>query len=170
LKAISGKNLVLIGFMGTGKTETGKLLAASLNRRFIDTDKLIEKEEKAKISEIFAAQGEEYFRRREKEVIARLCRKKGLVISTGGGSLLARENRKLLAENSFVIWLDASFDELRQRLTGDVDRPLLKEQDFSTLYEKRLEGYRETAHVKIDTTDKSPLMVSEEIMELLRRG
>ena len=55
-------------------------------------------------------------------------------------------------------------------VTGDVDRPLLKEQDFSTLYEKRLEGYRETAHVKIDTTDKSPLMVSEEIMELLRRG
>ncbi|NLM52531.1 MAG: shikimate kinase [Firmicutes bacterium] len=170
MKSIAKKNVVLIGFMGTGKTEVGKLLAVALNRRLVDTDEQIEAAEGRTINEIFASDGEVYFRRKEAEVIADLCRQTGLVLSTGGGCVINLENVRNLRENGYVIWLDATIEELKRRLAGDNKRPLLaKNKDFTALYRQRAELYRQAAHVRIDTTGKSPLAVSEEIIAFLQK-
>ncbi|NLP37963.1 MAG: shikimate kinase [Firmicutes bacterium] len=170
MKSIAKKNVVLIGFMGTGKTEVGKLLATALNRHLVDTDAQIEAEEGRTINEIFASDGEVYFRRKEAEVIAALCKQTGLVLSTGGGCVINPENVRNLRDNGCVIWLDATMEELKRRLAGDSKRPLLAQnKDFTALYRQREELYRKAAHVRVDTTGKAPLVVSEEIIAFLKK-
>jgi len=169
VKRIAGKNVVLVGFMGTGKTEVGRLLAAALSRRFVDTDAWLEKENKLTVREIFATQGEAAFRQKEAAALAVLCRQKGLVLATGGGIVLNPDNVRLLRETGYVIWLDAGLEELARRLAGDRTRPLLAGgRDFREIYRGREELYRKAAHVRVDTTGKTPMAVSEEIMALLR--
>jgi len=168
VKSIAGKHVVLIGFMGTGKTEVGRLLAAALSRRFVDTDAWIEKESRMTVQEIFATLGEAAFRQKEAEALAVLCRQKGLVLATGGGIILNPQNVLLLRETGYVIWLDAEMEELARRLAGDNTRPLLKGGvDFREIYHRREELYRNAAHVRVDTTGKTPIAVSEEILALL---
>lgn len=169
MKRISGKNLVLIGFMGTGKTEVGRLLASSLTRRLVDTDRLIRERENMAIREIFATRGDVYFRAVEKQVIAELALQKGLVISTGGGAIIDADNVERLQESGFVVWLDADVETLASRLQNDTTRPLLQEHDMVSLYHKREALYANSAHVRVDTAGKTPLTVASEIVALLQR-
>ncbi|HZK25844.1 MAG TPA: shikimate kinase [Oscillospiraceae bacterium] len=171
MRSIAGKNIVLIGFMGTGKTEVGKLLAASLNRRLVDTDQTIVETEGRPITEIFAQEGERYFRRLETAVIEQLCQQRGLVIPTGGGAILDPHNVALLQASGLVIWLDASVAELERRLAHDQSRPLLTgETGVGELYQQRQAAYRQAAHERVDTTAKPPLAVVAEIMAIIRKN
>jgi shikimate kinase len=168
LKHISEKNLVLIGFMGTGKTEVGRLLAEALNRRLVDTDQMIVEREGQLVKDIFALRGEVYFRQKEQELIQELSARKGLVIATGGGIVLNAENVNLLRESGYVVWLDADGDTLADRLAGDTGRPLLAGgTDLTALYREREALYREAAHVRVDTTGKAPLAVADEIIQAI---
>jgi shikimate kinase len=170
LKRIAGKNLVLIGFMGTGKTEAGRLLAGELNRRMVDTDELIEQREGMSIGDIFKKYGEPYFRKREQELICELAAQRGLVIATGGGIVLNGENVRILRDSGYLVWLDAEMGEVAARLAGDTTRPLLAGQgdsDVAKLYEQRQPLYGAAAHMRVSTTRKTPLAVVEEIIRVL---
>lgn len=168
MRRLAGKNLVLVGFMGTGKTEVGRLLACSLNRRFLDTDQVLVERAGLPVAEIFQQYGEAYFRQLERELVAELAKQAGLVIATGGGIVLSRENVALLRRSSFVVWLDAELADLKERLAGDTTRPLLAGGvELAELYAGREHLYRAAAHVHVITTGKTPLMVADEILSLL---
>jgi len=119
------RKVVLIGFMGTGKTVVGKALAKELGWRFLDTDVIIEKKEGRRVSTIFKREGEAYFRDVETRVIKDVSRLKNAVISAGGGAVLRDENVKYLKKNGVIVCLDASPRVILSRLKGDRSRPLL---------------------------------------------
>ncbi|MCL5982099.1 MAG: shikimate kinase [Firmicutes bacterium] len=168
MKRLVGKNLVLIGMMGTGKTETGKLLASALRRRLVDTDELLCVRAGLTVTEIFHQHGETHFRRLEREVVQALARENGLVIATGGGVVLNPENVVLLRERGFLVWLQAEAEVLAERLQGDTSRPLLGgEKDLAALLAAREPLYLSAAHARVDTTGKTPLQAAEEIISLL---
>lgn len=121
--------IALIGFMGTGKSTIGPLLAEKLGYRFIDTDLMVEEELGMEISEIFQNLGESCFRDAEHLALKKALAKEKVVISTGGGAILLKENRKLLGENAFVVSLTCEPETIFQRLQGDQSRPLLKSID-----------------------------------------
>jgi len=120
-------NIILIGFMGTGKTSLGKAVAKKLYIEFLDTDELIEKREGMAIAEIFAGKGQDYFRETETEVLRELKgRQERYVLSVGGGLPLRAENRSLLHDIGTVIYLKCDILTLEKRLEGDTKRPLLQ--------------------------------------------
>ena len=121
------KHIVLIGFMGSGKSTMGRLIANKLNCPFVDTDHYIEKKEGRSISEIFADDGEEYFRNLETETVKELLmQKEKTVIAFGGGTPLKEENRELLRKaEAYVVFLKVTGNEAYERLKGDTQRPLL---------------------------------------------
>lgn len=152
-------NIVLTGFMGTGKTTIGKRLAVELKLKFVDTDKLIEEEAKLRVSEIFSLYGEGRFRDIEKNIIKKLSSGsfgRGLVVSTGGGAVLAPENRAALRSWAKVICLKATADAILKRVGNNEVRPLLKEADkraaVERLLKEREEAYRD-CDFELDTTD-----------------
>lgn len=121
------RNMILIGYMGSGKSTIGKRLARSMNYEFVDTDQWIEQQQQCKIREIFDQQGEAYFRSLETQLLIQLSsRKKPMVISTGGGMPCQEGNIELLQKLGTVIYLKASPEILVQRLSGDKSRPLLR--------------------------------------------
>lgn len=121
------KHIILIGFMGSGKSTMGKLVANKLKCPFIDTDHYIEKKEGRTISDIFADDGEEYFRNLETEVLKELLEsKERMVLSLGGGTPLREENRALLKDTGYVIFLKVTPEEAYNRLKDDTERPLLQ--------------------------------------------
>lgn len=135
-------NIALIGFMGSGKTTVGKVLAKLMDMKFVDIDKIIAASEKKSIAEIFEEKGQIYFRDLEREIIAQESLKNNCVISTGGGSILDNENIKRLKETSFVVYLDCTIECLYQRLKNSTTRPILNEAEdkrklIEELYEKR---------------------------------
>ncbi|KON87069.1 shikimate kinase [Sporosarcina globispora] len=163
------KPIYLIGFMGAGKTTTGKELASCINQEVIDTDEEIVKREKKTINDIFEEHGEGYFRDLETLILNDLDNRAG-IITTGGGIVTRPENRKKLKENGIVFFLYASPEEIFKRIEKDQSRPLLKgdkKRLIQELYEKRLPLYRETAHVVIDTTNKDKAEIIQEIVECL---
>lgn len=166
------RNIVLIGFMGTGKTSTGKLLASRLGYSFIDTDSRIEAINKISISAMFAMHGEKYFREKEVELIRKVSRCHHAVISTGGGVILNPANMVALRKNGIIISLQASVDAILERTSRRNARPLLAQEDrretITTLLKQRLERY-EQANFVIDTTDLSPMQVTDEIISFIRR-
>ena len=171
MKLISGKNLVLIGFMGTGKTEVGRLLAERLNRRLVDTDQMIAQREGKAIAEIFLDRGEKYFRQLEKALAEELREQQNLVIATGGGIVLDQDNVAALRESGFVVWLTAKLAVLRERLKDDDSRPLFKSgSDFAVLYYARLPVYRRASDVQVETAGKLPPDVAEEIFCIINRN
>lgn len=159
------RNIVITGFMGTGKTTVGQLVAAQLNREFIDTDAEIVRRTGRSIPSIFAQDGEATFRALE----GRLCRflgaHRGFVIATGGGMLVDEGNRRVMLASGLVVCLGASAEAIEKRI-GDTadDRPLLR-KDWQALLERRLVAYAAIPH-QIDTTDKTPVTVAEEIVAL----
>lgn len=154
---IKADNIILIGFMGSGKTSFGKWIAKNYGRVFYDTDELIESSQKRSISDIFAAEGEEYFRELETDTLRRMLDDKvsGAVISSGGGLPLREENRWLLKQLGTVVYLKTGVDELVRRLEKDTTRPLLAggglEEKINRLISERSEFYEAAADIEVDT-------------------
>lgn len=164
----SGDNVILIGFMGSGKTTIGHILQEVYGYKFLDTDAYIEEKEGRKISQIFEEDGEAYFRRLETQVLRELS---GTVshtlIATGGGTPLQRENARLLRELGHVYYLQASEEAIWERVKNSQDRPLLACENprgrIRELLEQRQERYRHAAHVILDTDGKLPEEVAKQI-------
>jgi shikimate kinase len=123
---VQRNNIVLIGFMGTGKSTIGRFLAEKLAWDLVDTDHYIEKQEGMSIAELFSKQGEMYFRAAETRAIQNIMANTNQVIATGGGAVLAEENRKALKASGYVVALTASVETIIQRVGGDRIRPLLQ--------------------------------------------
>lgn len=152
-------NIVLCGFMGSGKTTVGHVLAEQMGRRFVDMDEFIEQKEQMPVSEIFSSRGENYFRRLEKEAANVLSLKSGLVVATGGGALLSPQNTAVFKSNGVIVLLDASLNVIKERLKGDSSRPLLqnsgKKNAIENLYARRYELYKSAADITVDA-DAAP--------------
>ena len=166
------KNIVLVGFMGTGKTEVGKILSKKLGYALIDADTEIEKKQNMTITEIFRQQGEPAFRDIESEIIKKLAGMKKTVISTGGGAVLRPENISNLKSNGVVVCLSATPETVLQRTSVNNDRPLLQTenplQKINELLEYR-RPYYEKADIMIDTENKNPLEIAEEIIRKINK-
>lgn len=137
--ALPDGNLIVTGFMGTGKTAVGRILAERLKRPFVDTDEWIEERAGMAISDIFAARGEAAFRRMEGDICRELSQQAGLVIATGGGTLMDPDNRRLLEATGRVICLLATPETIVHRLAGQNDRPLLAGADALEAAQKILQ-------------------------------
>ncbi|TAL23865.1 MAG: shikimate kinase [Nitrospirae bacterium] len=165
------KNIVLTGFMGTGKTEVGKLVAQKLGYKLIDVDSEIEKEKKMKITEIFKECGEPGFRKIESDVIRRLSDMDNAVIPAGGGAVLRQENMDNFRRKGVIVCLAASPETILKRTGNDSTRPLLQVDDPMKKIKELLElrkPYYEKADIMIDTEGKTPLQVAEEIIERVK--
>ena len=136
------RHIVLIGMMGAGKTAVGAELARRLGTRFIDSDSEIESAAAMTIAEIFARDGEDFFRARESEVLRRLLQMRPGVISTGGGAWLRAENRDLIRQKSLSVWLDVDLETLWHRVRMRSTRPLLKTADPKGTLTQMLEARR----------------------------
>lgn len=150
-----GGNIFLVGLMGAGKTSVGKLLARRLRKTFCDSDHEIERATGVRIPLIFEIEGEAGFRTREHRMIAELVKRRDIVLATGGGAVLAPENRTLLRANGVVVYLCGTPTDLWHRTRHDRNRPLLQTPDplakLTALYEERDPLYREVAHLVVDT-------------------
>lgn len=165
------KNIVLTGFMGTGKTEVGKILSRKLGYVLVDVDTEIEKEQGITITEIFRQCGEPRFREIEADVIKRLSEIKNAVISTGGGAVLRQENIDNLRKNGIIICLTASEETILKRTSNNNDRPLLQVENPLQKIKELLDfrkPYYEKADIMIDTEDKTPIQVAEEIIKRVK--
>jgi shikimate kinase len=173
VRGLRMKNIVITGFMGTGKSTVGNMLAEDYSLDFVDTDVLIE--EKAgnkKVTEIFDEYGEAYFRKIEKDVIRDVSLLENAVISTGGGAIADKENLALLKEKSIIICLTASPEVILERIRKeDGIRPLLKVKDplkrIKELLDSRKEAYMKS-DIIIDTSDLTPSEAAETIKTLLK--
>ncbi len=168
------KHVVLIGFMGTGKTSCGRMLATRLGCGLVDLDKYIEAKEGMSVPEIFAAKGEDYFRAKEREAVREVLQRKFTVIATGGGTVKDEENFRLLKERGVLVCLTADVDTILARTERRGERPMLdRHEDRRKTVEELLESRREIyarADFSIDTSRRSPMEVSEEIVDFLRVG
>jgi shikimate kinase len=148
------KTVVMVGMMGAGKTAVGTVLARKLGVAFVDSDEEITQAAQRSIAEIFARDGEPFFRARETEVLARLLRGTPCVLSTGGGAFLAAINRELVQEHGISVWLRADLDLLWQRVRHKTTRPLLRTTNpratLATLYAARV-PYYQLADLAVDS-------------------
>jgi len=167
------KNIILTGFMGVGKTSVGTGLAKELGYTFVDTDDLIEADEKTTITEIFATRGEPYFRDVETQVIRRVMEGEGQVVSTGGGAVIRDENREAFRAGGLTVCLTGRPEVIFSRIKHETHRPLLQVGDplaqIRELLESR-ETYYRLADMTIDTSDKSVKDAIAAIKERVRRG
>ena len=163
-------NIVLIGFMGCGKTTVGIRLSYAMRRAFLDTDKLIEKEQEKETSRIFAQEGEEKFRQLETEMLEKLAgTEQDRIIATGGGTPVRKENRSLLKKLGQVVYLEAKPETVYERVKEDTKRPLLQcERPLERIRERmevREEAYREAADMVISVDGKDFETIVKEIEE-----
>jgi shikimate kinase len=165
-------NVILVGPMGAGKTTIGKVLANHLKLEFVDSDREIEAATGADIPWIFDVEGEAGFRERESRMIAELTARQGIVLATGGGSVLAPANRECLRAGGFVVYLRASLSQQIERTSRDKNRPLLQTPDpagrIAELMKIRDPLYREVADIVVDTNRRSPRIVGQEIVRRLQ--
>lgn len=162
----------MIGLMGAGKTTIGRQLAKSLAVPFYDSDKAIEESTGVDIPTIFEFEGEEGFRDREQKMIQKLTQLHGIVLATGGGAILREENRKLLKENGYVVYLQCSVERILERTRRDTQRPLLKtdnpKERLRQLFEQRQPLYLSCANFRIDTGMLKSKTVVNRILEEYR--
>ncbi|MDQ7043334.1 MAG: shikimate kinase [Sulfurimonas sp.] len=152
------ENIVLIGFMGSGKTSVGKTLARYLHKDFVDVDSVIEVEQNASINDIFKEKGEECFRILEQKCIDKITQKKGQVIATGGGLPI----HSTIAENSLIVYIDADFEVILNRLSAKehAKRPLLQDESLArSLYAQRIQTYKELATLSVDANQKIQVFI-----------
>lgn len=162
--------IYLVGFMGSGKSTVGRLLADRLGWNFVDLDEEIEAEQRLKIAEIFEQQGEQRFRQIEHEALRRrvraIQRGEPTVLALGGGAFAQPDNYALLADNGVTIWLDCPLEILRRRVEQDWNRPLARDPaQFEELYHKRRAGYAR-ADYRIEVCGDDPEAVVEAILRL----
>ena len=167
------KHVILIGFMGSGKSTVGFRLSYKLKKCLIDTDKLIEEREKMRISEIFATKGEGYFRQKETECLNSLFHELGSrVISLGGGTPIREENREIIKKHGKVIYLQAYPDTIYQRVKHDTSRPLLQcenpKEKIDALLAERNPIYESVADIIIHVDGKEMKDVVQEIVEAVQ--
>lgn len=162
------KNIVLTGFMGAGKTEVGRELSRVLGWKIIDVDDEIVKSKGMSISEIFARFGEPAFREMETEAIRKAAQNSNVIISTGGGAVLRRENMETLRERGVILCLWASPETIHKRTQHSSERPLLQAEDTLQRIKELLEfrkPFYEKADIMIDTEGKAPFHIAEEILQ-----
>ena len=166
-------NIVLCGMMGAGKTTIGIKIAEITGKRWYDTDGVIV-DKYGKISDIFEYYGEPHFRKLETEVVRELAKNDELVISTGGGLVLKKENNELLQKNGKIVFLRASLETLAKRLHVDGTRPLLQTSTesirdrLSRLMQERMPIYEHVADCIVDVDGKTPQAIAEEIVALVQ--
>ena len=164
------KNIVLVGFMGSGKSLTSNKLAGALKRKICSTDKLIEKREGRVIADIFRDSGEAYFRKVEKEVVKEVSGQTDIILDCGGGVVLDFENVADLKKNGLVIYLSAPPERIYNNIKGQKHRPLLNVEDPQSKISELLEArkpYYEKADVIIDA-DKPIDQIAEDILKVIR--
>ena len=163
-------NIVLVGFMGTGKSTVGRVIAQKLGFHFIDTDDVIEQTSKAKISDIFAEHGEVYFRDLESQAVKSVALMKNQVVATGGGVVLRSSNIDLLRTGGPIFCLNATPKAIWDRARSSQSRPLLRGPDplkkIETLLDKRAPYYALADH-QIETTGVSVDRVANEIISYI---
>ena len=162
------ENIVLIGFMGSGKSSVGRLIASKLDQRFLDTDHLIVQQSGQEISEIFKTHGESYFRDQERLTLESLQDTTRCVIATGGGIISRLENIPLLHQLGFVVWLTANEEVIFDRVSRNAKRPLLQtanpRETISNLLVQRNPLYQQAAQFTMDTSDYPHGAIAETIM------
>lgn len=157
----------LVGFMGAGKTTVARALARRLDWRMEDIDDRIERRERRDIPTIFRQEGEAYFRAIEKEELVRLLPERGTVVATGGGTIVDPVARELMLRDGAVIWLDAPFETILQRVPLDGRRPLASDRTaMERLYNQRLMAYSR-AHLRVDAGHRSVEELVDQIAEWL---
>ena len=161
-------NIVLIGFMGTGKTSSGKKVAEQLGMQFIDMDHLIEERQSRKISDIFETDGEPYFRQLELELAKELSGSDGLVIATGGGIVLNQENINNFESSGTVICLSADPKMIMERVAKENHRPLLEGDEKMAKILAILESRKELYGAITNQIDTSALNVDEVVAEIIK--
>ena len=164
----SNKNIVLLGMMGAGKSTIGRLLSNKINLDFFDIDKIIEKEENSKITDIFKNNGEDYFRKIEEEVCLKILKLNKKIIALGGGSFLNSKIREKIQNNHLSFWLTWNTSTIIGRIKKSKNRPLLKnmtEEDINRLFVNRKKIY-EKAHFKINCENLSKNKIINKIINL----
>lgn len=162
--------IILVGFMGSGKTVVGKKLSKKLKLKFIDMDEEIEKENNSSIESIFEKRGEEYFREKESNLLKELLSKENIVISTGGGIIKEKKNYELLKKEKCVIFLDANEQTIINNVSHDLNkRPLLKNssnlhETINNLLSQRYKKYNNIAKIKVNVNNKN---VDEVVSQIL---
>jgi shikimate kinase len=159
--------IVLVGFMGAGKTTVGRALANRLDRRFVDADRTIERDQGVSIPAIFEGYGETGFREIEARVIADLLRGPEVVLALGGGAVTTPAVRESLAGHRVVL-LDIGYEDALARVAGDAGRPMLARPDLAEEYQRRLPLYAEVATLVVPVAGRSTADVVESIVAGLR--
>lgn len=159
-----------VGFMGAGKTSTARKLARTCGIASVDMDTYLERREGRRVKELFAEQGEEGFRAIESDVLRELAAKEPLLVSCGGGVVLAPENREVLKNEGFVVYLQVTADEAASRISDVSTRPLFRDLDTArAIIESRLPLYENVADVVVDTAGKSVAAIAREVRSVLEK-
>ena len=165
-------NVYLVGMMGAGKTTLGKALAQRTGQEFVDTDRVLVDRTGVPVATIFEIEGEQGFRRRESAILAELSTRSGCIVATGGGAVLAEENRRVMRSSGTVVYLRARLDNLWERTRHDSSRPLRATPDpratLAALLEQRDPIYREAAHVVVETSSQSAASLVTRVLAALR--
>ncbi|MGL5291273.1 MAG: shikimate kinase AroK [Vibrionaceae bacterium] len=165
------RNIFLVGPMGAGKSTIGRQLAQQLNMEFYDSDSVIEERTGADIAWVFDVEGEEGFRAREERVINELTERQGIVLATGGGSILSKESRNRLSARGIVVYLETTIEKQLARTQRDKKRPLLQDdcprEVLEALANERNPLYLEVSDFVVKTDDQSAKIVANQIVELL---
>ena len=174
LKLVRTPGIYLVGFMGSGKTTVGRLLADRLGWDFADLDAEIEAAQHSTIAQIFEERGEGYFRQLETEAIRKHTQMvragQPMVIALGGGAVLREENFELLEDHGVTVWLDCPLDLARQRVERETHRPLARDPErFAALYELRRPGYARAAYrVEVRSNDPAETVAAIEALPIFR--
>ena len=162
-------NIFLIGSMGAGKSTIARRLAATLDKEFVDADRELEQRTGVEVPLIFELEGEDGFRKRERDLLAELVMRRDIVLATGGGVVLSADNRANLAEHGFVIYLDTPVDLLVARVARDRHRPLMQTADpkatMREIMRIRDPLYRESADIVVKSSHRSSRFVVREILQ-----
>lgn len=155
--------VVLVGFMGAGKTTVGRIIAGKLGQRFVDSDVLIEQRLGRSVRDVFAAEGEAFFRQLEHATVTDLIRGPEAVIALGGGAVEDPRTRAVL-RSARVVYLRVSYDEAVSRVEGDEFRPMLRRPDLDDVYKRREPIYEDLAVLIVDTDGRRPDAVAVDVL------
>ena len=168
------RNIYLIGMMGSGKSVTGKKLAALLGYEFLDLDDRIQEQSRRTIPDIFEKEGEDYFRDQEAAVLRTACELPRHVIATGGGSILRPENVQRMHKTGKIVYLETSPEVLWERVRGRKDRPLIQgenpQENLVAILSKRKAIYEKVCDLRVGTDGQSPEAVAKKIMDALAKA
>ncbi len=163
-------NVILIGFMGSGKSTIGKQLAKDLDMTFLDMDTIIQRNVDMTIHEIFTQKGESFFRNEERELSEKISSLKNLIVATGGGIVLQPENMEWLSKTGVIFYIKCDFDTIVQRIKAQKNRPLFSSnlEQFKDLFHSREHLYKKYTNQIVDVNKKSVKTLVDEIMQKIK--